>query len=111
METVTNILLHDGIDSAQSAIKQLLFMMASARVRGGGCLVIDYAQDSEEAEARIGEAVRRTLFRMKKKGEILLYLTEAELDSERTEARYLLEKCPSLAKRERKMRAVFYAYL
>lgn len=111
METVTNILLHDGIDSAQSAVKQMLFMMASVRVRGGGCLMIDYAQESEEAEARIGEAVRRTLVRMKKKGDILLYLTQAELASERTEARYLLEKCPSLAERERQARAVFYVYL
>ncbi len=111
MSTVTRILLNDDIDHAQSAVKQLLFMTASARVRGGGCLLIDYAHENKELEARIGEAVRRTLVRMKKKGEIQLFLAAAELDSERTEARYLLEKCPSLVEIEEDTHAIFYAYL
>ncbi len=111
MSTVTRILLRDGIDHAQSAVKQLLFMMAASRVRGGGCLMIDYAQKDAELEARIGEAVRRTLARLKKRGDIQLFLTAGELDSERTEARYLLEKCPAIAEEAIASHAVFYAYL
>ena len=111
MNTVTNILLKDDIDHAPSAVKQLLFMMAAVRVRGGGCVYIDYTHQDGDLEARIGEAVRRTLARMKKKGEIQLFLTEAELHSERTEARYLLEKCPMLNERTQESHAAFYAYM
>ena len=111
MDTVTNILLQENIDHAQSAVKQLLFMVASARVRGGGCLYINYAHADTELEKRIGRAVRQALSRMKKKGEIQLFLTAAELDSERTEARYLLEKCPSLKGSGSDANAAFYAYI
>ena len=56
METVTNILLHDGIDSAQSAIKQLLFMMASARVLSRPPILM---QPSDTADARISSPMLR----------------------------------------------------
>ena len=111
MNAIAKIDLAHGIENVPSALKQLAFVIASARVRGGGCLRLCLAQSDVALEERVTRAVQRTLARMKKKGEIVLFLASSDLLADTTETRYLFARYPSLLDAERDERSVLYVLL
>ena len=95
------------------AHKQLLFFMASARVRGTNLVRLLYGERLDgEMRVKLTRTFRRSLNGMKKRGEISFFLAGEELLSESTTASYLLEKCPWLADEAKEGNsAAFYIYL
>ena len=95
---VENLYLGEEITEATQAVKQTVFFLASARVRGVQLVRVVYERKNEtELQEKIYRALRRILNAMKKRGDSTFYLRGNELQGESTEAQYLLEKCASLA--------------
>ena len=108
-----DLLIGEEYTEIVRAHKQLLFFMASARVRGVHLVRLLYGEHFDgEMRVKMTRTFRRALNGMKKRGEISFYLLGEELLSESTTARYLLEKCPRLANEAEKGKtAAFYIYL
>ena len=95
---IEELYIGTNISEINQAVKQLVFFIASARVRGVQLVRAIYERKNEaELQEKIYRALRRTLNAMKKRGEIAFFLRGSDLQGESTEAQYLLEKCVSLA--------------
>ncbi len=82
-------------DREGSAVqKQLMFFMASVRVKGGGVVILHHQADRQDKSVR---DIIRILERMKKRGEIALYVSGEQFRADDAATGYLLDRLPALA--------------
>ncbi len=86
----------DGMPSTKTVLKQVEFVLADVRARGGHLVKLIHDSSLGISQARLTEEIRRFLRAYKKEGRIVLMIPGKNLKMTDTMTRYLVEKCPQI---------------